>query len=191
MASRWYEADIERIIVTEDQIREKTADLAKQVAADYGSVSELLLICVLKGAVMFTADFARALGRYGPPLELEFMSASSYGQGTNSSGVVRLRADLDRDIAGRHVLVVEDIIDSGLTLSWLLKYLASKAAASVEVVTLFRKPEAIRSAPPLKYVGFDIPTEFVVGYGLDYRERYRELPFVGVLRPQAYARPGL
>jgi hypoxanthine phosphoribosyltransferase len=191
MPSRWYDGDLERVIVTEDQIREKTAELAKQVAADYGSVSELVLICVLKGAVMFTADFARELGRSGPPLELEFMAASSYGQGTNSSGVVRLRADLDRDISGRHVLVVEDIIDSGLTLSWLLKYLASKAAASVEVVTLFRKPGAIRSAPPLKYVGFDIPTEFVVGYGLDYRERYRELPFVGVLRPEAYARPDL
>jgi hypoxanthine phosphoribosyltransferase len=190
MASRWYDADIERIIVTEEQIREKTAELAKQVAADYASVSELLLICVLKGAILFTADFARELGRLGPPLELEFMAASSYGQGTNSSGVVRVRADLQRDIAGRHVLVVEDIIDSGLTLSWLLKYLTSQSAASVEVVTLFRKPGAIRSAPPLKYVGFDIPTEFVVGYGLDYAERYRELPFVGVLKPAAYDRPG-
>jgi hypoxanthine phosphoribosyltransferase len=190
MASRWYDADIERIIVTEEQIREKTAELAKQVAADYASVSELLLICVLKGAILFTADFARELGRLGPPLELEFMAASSYGQGTNSSGVVRVRADMQRDIAGRHVLVVEDIIDSGLTLSWLLKYLTSQSAASVEVVTLFRKPGAIRSAPPLKYVGFDIPTEFVVGYGLDYAERYRELPFVGVLKPAAYDRPG-
>lgn len=187
MASRWYDADIERIIVTEEQIREKTAELAKQVAADYGSVTELLLVCVLKGAVMFTADFTRELGRHGPPLVLDFVAASSYGQGTTSSGVLRLRADLDRDIAGRHVLVVEDIIDSGLTLSWLLKYLTSKAAASVEVVTLFRKPGAIRSAPPLKYVGFDIPTEFVVGYGLDYAERYRELPYVGVLRQGAYS----
>ena len=191
MPSRWYDEDIERIIVTEEQIRDKTVELARQVAADYGQVHELLLICVLKGAVMFTADFTRELGRIGPPLELEFMSASSYGQGTTSSGVVRVRADLDRDIAGRHVLVVEDIIDSGLTLSWLLKYLTSQAAASVEVVTLFRKPDAIRSAPPLKYVGFDIPPEFVVGYGLDYGERYRELPFVGVLKPSAYARSDL
>ncbi|MGH3681773.1 MAG: hypoxanthine phosphoribosyltransferase [Natronosporangium sp.] len=186
-SARWYEADIERVIVTEEQIREKTADLAKQVAADYGSAGELLLVCVLKGAVMFMADFTRELGRIGPPLELEFMSAASYGQGTTSSGVVRVRADLDRSIAGRHVLVVEDIIDSGLTLSWLLKYLDSRGAASVEVVTLFRKPEAMRSAPPLKYVGFDIPSEFVVGYGLDYNERYRELPYVGVLTPDAYA----
>jgi hypoxanthine phosphoribosyltransferase len=191
MPSRWYDADLERIIVTEEQIREKTAELAKQVAADYASVSELLLICVLKGAVMFTADFARELGRHGPPLALDFVAASSYGQGTTSSGVVRVRADLDRSLAGRHVLVVEDIIDSGLTLSWLLKYLTSQAAASVEVVTLFRKPAAVRSAPPLKYVGFDIPSEFVVGYGLDFAERYRELPFVGVLSPAVPARANL
>jgi hypoxanthine phosphoribosyltransferase len=185
---RWYDADIERVIITEDQIRDKTADLAKQVAADYQSVDELLLVCVLKGAVMFVADFARELGRCGPPLELEFLAASSYGQGTTSSGVVRLRSDLGRDIAGKYVLVVEDIIDSGLTLSWLLKNLASRAAASVEVVTLFRKPGAVKSAPPLKYVGFDIPTEFVVGYGLDYAERYRELPYVGILKPEVYTR---
>jgi hypoxanthine phosphoribosyltransferase len=188
MPQRWYDADIERVIITEDQIKEKTAQLAKQVAADYETVEDLLLICVLKGAVMFTADFARELGRLGPPLELEFMAASSYGQGVTSSGVVRILKDLDSDIAGRHVLVVEDIIDSGLTLSWLLKYLTSQAAASVEVATLFRKPAAVRSAPPLKYVGFDIPTEFVVGYGLDYAERYRELPYVAILRPEVYAR---
>lgn len=188
MHSRWYDADIERVIITEEQIRDKTAELAKQVAADYPAADPLLLICILKGAIMFTADFVRALGRHGPPLELEFMAASSYGQGTSSSGVVRIMKDLSRDIAGRHVLVVEDIVDSGLTLSWLLKYLAGRAAASVAVVTLFRKPGAVRAALPLAYVGFDIPTEFVVGHGLDYRERYRELPFVGVLKPEVYAR---
>jgi hypoxanthine phosphoribosyltransferase len=191
MHSRWYDADIERVIITEDQIRDKIVELAKQVAADYESVDDLLLICVLKGAVLFTADFVRELGRVGPPLELEFMAASSYGQGVTSSGVVRILKDLDCDIAGRHALVVEDIIDSGLTLSWLLKYLTSQAAASVEVVTLFRKPGAMRSAPSLKYVGFDIPTEFVVGYGLDYAERYRELPYVAVLKPEVYARDKL
>jgi hypoxanthine phosphoribosyltransferase len=191
MPQRWYDADIERVIITEDQIKDKTAQLAKQVAADYESVDDLLLICVLKGAVMFTADFSRELGRIGPPVELEFMAASSYGQGVTSSGVVRILKDLDSDIAGRHVLVVEDIIDSGLTLSWLLKYLTSQAAASVEVVTLFRKPGAIRSAPPLKYVGFDIPTEFVVGYGLDYAERYRELPYVAILKREVYSRTRL
>ncbi|HEY8474274.1 MAG TPA: hypoxanthine phosphoribosyltransferase [Natronosporangium sp.] len=188
MPQRWYDADIERVIVTEEQIKDKTVELAKQVAADYESVDDLLLICVLKGAVMFTADFARELGRHGPRLELEFMAASSYGQGVTSSGVVRVRGDLSTDISGRHVLVVEDIIDSGLTLSWLLKYLTSQGAASVEVVTLLRKPAAIKSAPPLKYVGFDIPSEFVVGYGLDYAERYRELPYVAILKPEVYER---
>jgi hypoxanthine phosphoribosyltransferase len=188
MQARWYGADIGQVIATEEQIRDKTAGLAKQVAADYQGAEELLLVAVLKGAFMFTADFARELGRLGPPLHLEFMAVSSYGQGVTSSGVVRILKDLDQDVEGRHVLVVEDIVDSGLTLSWLLRYLSSRGAASVEVVTLFRKPEAVRGALPLKYVGFDIPTEFVVGYGLDYRERYRELPFVGVLKPEVYAR---
>ncbi|GAA4679812.1 hypoxanthine phosphoribosyltransferase [Phytohabitans rumicis] len=185
----WYDADIDHVIISEAQIREKTAELAKQVSADYASIEDgLLLVCVLKGAVMFMADFARALGRFGPSIELEFMAVSSYGQGTTSSGVVRILKDLDRNIAGRHVVVVEDIVDSGLTLSWLLKYLASRSAASVEVVTLFRKPEAVKVPIPVKYVGFDIPNEFVVGYGLDFAERYRELPFVGVLKPEVYAR---
>ncbi|GAB3513603.1 hypoxanthine phosphoribosyltransferase [Phytohabitans suffuscus] len=185
----WYDADIDRVIITEAQIREKTAELAKQVSADHASVEDgLLLVCVLKGAVMFMADFARALGRYGPATELEFMAVSSYGQGTTSSGTVRILKDLDRDIAGRHVIVVEDIVDSGLTLSWLLRYLASRKAASVEVVTLLRKPEAVKVPIPVKYVGFDIPNEFVVGYGLDFSERYRELPYVGVLKPEVYAR---
>src|SRR5918998_4470252 len=153
----WYDADIDRVIITEEQIREKTAELAKQVSADYAeSTGGLLLVCVLKGAVMFMADFARALGRHGPPTEMEFMAVSSYGQGTTSSGVVRILKDLDRDIAGKHVMVVEDIVDSGLTLSWLLKYLASRSAASVEVVALFRKPDAVKVPVQVKYVGFDI-----------------------------------
>jgi hypoxanthine phosphoribosyltransferase len=184
----WYDADIDHVIISEEQIREKTLELAKQVAADYASADAVLLVCVLKGAVMFMADFARALGRHGPPAELEFMAVSSYGQGTTSSGVVRILKDLDRDIAGRHVIVVEDIVDSGLTLSWLLRYLESRSATSVEVVALFRKPDAVKVAVPVKYVGFDIPTEFVVGYGLDFAERYRELPYVGVLKPEVYAR---
>ncbi|WP_213454983.1 hypoxanthine phosphoribosyltransferase [Rhizomonospora bruguierae] len=184
----WYDADIARVIISEDEIREKTDELAKQVAADYGDTEGLLLVCVLKGAAMFMADFARALGRYGPPAELEFMAVSSYGEGTTSSGVVRILKDLDRDIAGHKVLVVEDIVDSGLTLSWLLKYLESRSAASVEVVALFRKPEAVKVNIPVRYVGFEIPNEFVVGYGLDYAERYREVPYVGVLKPEVYTR---
>jgi hypoxanthine phosphoribosyltransferase len=185
----WYDADIDRVIISEEQIREKTAELAKQVSADYADVADgLLLVCVLKGAVMFMADFARALGRYGPSTEMEFMAVSSYGQGTTSSGVVRILKDLDRDIAGRHVVIVEDIVDSGLTLSWLMKYLQSRSPASVDVVALFRKPEAVKVTVPVRYVGFDIPSEFVVGYGLDFAERYRELPYVGVLKPDVYAR---
>ncbi|MBO0869878.1 MAG: hypoxanthine phosphoribosyltransferase [Micromonosporaceae bacterium] len=184
----WYEDDIARVVVTEEQIRVKTEELAKQVAADYATVERVLLVGVLKGAVMFMADFARALGRCGRPVELEFMAVSSYGQRATSSGVVRILKDLDRDIAGRRVIVVEDIVDSGLTLSWLLRYLASRSAATVDVVALLRKPDAIQVQVPVKYVGFDIPNEFVVGYGLDFAEGYRELPYVGVLKPGVYAR---
>jgi hypoxanthine phosphoribosyltransferase len=182
----WYAADIDRVIVTEEQIRDKVEGLAKQIAADYADADSLLLVGVLKGALMFMADFSRALGRYGPPVEVEFMAVSSYGQGSTSSGVVRILKDLDRDIAGRTVIVVEDIVDSGLTLSWLLKYLASRSARSIDVVTLLRKPEAMRVAVDVRYVGFDIPNEFVVGYGLDYAERYRELTSVAVLKPSVY-----
>jgi len=187
MAASWYSDDIANVLVSEEQIREKTAELAKQVAADYAEVDGLLLICVLKGAVMFMADFSRAIG-LSRPVELEFMAISSYGTRSTSSGVVRILKDLDRDISGRHVVVVEDIVDSGLTLSWLTKYLQSRSAASVEVVALFRKPDAVKVQVPVKYVGFEIPNEFVVGYGLDFAERYRELPYVGVLRPEVYAR---
>jgi hypoxanthine phosphoribosyltransferase len=184
----WYDVDIERVVVTEEQLREKIDDLAKQIAADYAEHESVLLVGVLKGAFMFMADFARALGRQGRHVELEFMAISSYGQRATSSGVVRILKDLDRDIAGQHVIVVEDIVDSGLTLSWLLKYLASRSAASVEVVTLLRKPDAVKVDIPVRYVGFDIPNDFVVGYGLDYAERYREVPFIGVLKPSVYTR---
>ncbi len=145
----WYDADIDHVIISEEQIREKTAELAKQVSADHaGAEDGLLLVCVLKGAVMFMADFARAMGRFGPSTEMEFMAVSSYGQGTSSSGVVRILKDLDRDITGRHVLIVEDIVDSGLTLSWLMKYLESRQPASVEVVALLRKPDAVKVQIP-------------------------------------------
>src|SRR6185503_1163150 len=184
----WYDADIERIVVTEEQIRDKIEEMAKQVAADYAAVESVLLVGVLKGAFMFMADFVRALGRQPRRAELEFMAVSSYGQRTNSSGVVRILKDLDRDIAGMHVILLEDIVDSGLTLSWLLKYLESRSAASVEVVALLRKPDAIKLDVSVKYVGFDIANEFVVGYGLDYAERYREMPYIGVLKPSVYAR---
>jgi hypoxanthine phosphoribosyltransferase len=174
--------DIEAVLVTADQIADKTAELAKQIDADYAD-REPLLVGVLKGAAMFMSDLARALER---PSTMEFMAVSSYGSSTTSSGVVRILKDLDRDIAGQHVLIVEDIIDSGLTLSWLLRNLHSRNPASIEIVTLLRKREAVKVDVPVKYVGFDIPNEFVVGYGLDYAERYRDLPYIGRLKPSVY-----
>jgi hypoxanthine phosphoribosyltransferase len=182
-----YAGDIADVLISEQQIRDKVTELAAKVGADYAEQtqrSDLLLIGVLKGAVMFMTDLARALPI---PVQLEFMAVSSYGSSTSSSGVVRILKDLDRDIAGRHVLVVEDIIDSGLTLSWLLKNLNTRNPASLQVCTLLRKPDAIKvDVPAVRYVGFDIPNEFVVGYGLDYAERYRDLPCIGTLEPRVY-----
>ncbi|MDQ6936899.1 MAG: hypoxanthine phosphoribosyltransferase [Actinomycetota bacterium] len=178
------DADIESVVVTADQIRAKTVELARAIDADYAD-REPLLVGVLKGAAMFMSDLARALQR---PSTMEFMAVSSYGSSTTSSGVVRILKDLDRSITGEHVLVVEDVIDSGLTLSWLLKNLHSREPASVEIVTMLRKPDAAKVQVPVRYVGFDIPNEFVVGYGLDYAERYRGLPYIGVLKPSVYSR---
>ena len=174
--------EIESVVMSEQAIAERVRELAAQVDADYAG-REVLLVGVLKGAVMFMADLARALRT---PVSMEFMAVSSYGSSTSSSGVVRILKDLDREIADKHVLVVEDIIDSGLTLSWLLRNMRSRGPASVEVVALMRKPDAAKIEVPVKYVGFDIANEFVVGYGLDYAERYRDLPFVGLLRPEVY-----
>jgi len=175
--------EIESVLMSEQAIDDRVRELAAQVDADYAG-REILLVGVLKGAVMFMADLARALRT---PVSMEFMAVSSYGSSTSSSGVVRILKDLDREIADKHVLVVEDIIDSGLTLSWLLRNMRSRGPASVEVVALMRKPDAAKIDVPVKYVGFDIANEFVVGYGLDYAERYRDLPFVGLLKPQVYA----
>ncbi|HEY3608187.1 MAG TPA: hypoxanthine phosphoribosyltransferase [Pseudonocardiaceae bacterium] len=181
-----YDDDIASVLITEEQIQEKVGELARQVAADRPAkpVHDLILVGVLKGAVMFMTDLARSLS---VPVQLEFMAVSSYGSATSSSGVVRILKDLDRDIAGRDVLVVEDIVDSGLTLSWLCKNLLARNPASLEVCALLRKPDAIRVDVPVKYVGFDIPNEFVVGYGLDYAERYRDLRYIGTLDPKVYA----
>jgi hypoxanthine phosphoribosyltransferase len=175
--------DIEKVLISEEEIRSKLAELAAEIDRDYAG-REILLVGVLKGAVMFLADLARALRT---PVSMEFMAVSSYGSSTSSSGVVRILKDLDRDIVDKHVLVVEDIIDSGLTLSWLLRNINSRGPASVAVCALLRKPEAIKMDLPVRYIGFDIPSEFVVGYGLDYAERYRDLPFVGLLKPEVYA----
>jgi len=176
------DADIDAVIVTADQISVKIGELAKQIDQDYAD-REPLLVGVLKGAVMFMSDLARTMSR---PSTMEFMAVSSYGSSTTSSGVVRILKDLDRDIAGQHVLIVEDIIDSGLTLSWIKSNLESRKPASVEICTLLRKPDVVKVDIPVKYVGFDIPNEFVVGYGLDYAERYRNLRCVGTLAPHVY-----
>jgi hypoxanthine phosphoribosyltransferase len=164
--------------VTQEQIAQRISELAAEIDADYAG-RNVLLVGVLKGAIMVMADLSRAMS--SDPA-VDWMAVSSYGVGTKSSGVVRILKDLDTDINGRHVLVVEDIVDSGLTLSWLLRNLNSRGAASVEVCTMLRKPESARVEVRVKYVGFDIPAEFVVGYGLDYAERFRSLPYVGVLR---------
>ena len=182
-----YEGDIASVLISEDEIRRRTVELAEEIAKRYpegAPEGDLLLVGVLKGAIFFMTDFARALPI---PTQMEFMAVSSYGSSTSSSGVVRILKDLDKDIAGRHVLIVEDIIDSGLTLSWLLANLRSRGPASVEIATMLRKPEAAKVEVDVRYVGFDIPNEFVVGYGLDYAEKYRNLPFVGTLAPHVYS----
>jgi hypoxanthine phosphoribosyltransferase len=175
--------DVERVIVTEEQLQSKVAELAARVDADYKD-RDLLLVGVLKGAIMAMADLTRAMQRH---LDMDWMAVSSYGSGTKSSGVVRILKDLDRDITGRNILIVEDIVDSGLTLSWLRANLMSRGAESVEILAILRKPEAAKVEVDCKYVGFDIPTDFVVGYGLDFNEKYRNLSFVGVLAKHMYS----
>ena len=175
--------DLTQILVTEEEIHAKLEELAAQVAKDYAG-KDLLLVGVLKGAVMVMADFARRLPVNAP---MDWMAVSSYGASTKSSGVVQIRKDLDTDLHGRHVLIVEDISDSGRTLSWLLENFESRGAASLEVLALLRKPEAAKVQIDCKYVGFDIPNEFVVGYGLDYAENYRNLRDVAVLAPHVYS----
>ncbi|MFF8187303.1 hypoxanthine phosphoribosyltransferase [Microbacterium sp. NPDC016588] len=175
--------DISEVLLTEEQIHEKLAELAQLVVADYAG-KEVVLVGVLKGAVMVMADFARHLPLH---ITMDWMAVSSYGASTRSSGVVQIRKDLDTDITGKHVLIVEDIIDSGLTLSWLLENFASRGAESVEVLALLRKPDAMKVEVDCRYVGFDIPNDFVIGYGLDYAEKYRNLRDVAVLAPHVYS----
>jgi hypoxanthine phosphoribosyltransferase len=177
------EGDLTTTLVSESEIVAKLAELARRIEADYEG-EDLLLVGVLKGAVMVMADLARELRMQ---INMDWMAVSSYGTGTHSSGVVRILKDLDSDLHDRHVLIVEDIIDSGLTLSWLLENLRSRGPASVEICALLRKPDAAKVEVDVKYVGFDIPSDFVVGYGLDYAERYRNLRSVAVLAPHVYA----
>ena len=175
--------DLQEILVTAEKLDQRLNEMAAQIDADYQG-KEILIVGVLRGAVMVMADLSRKLHT---PLEMDWMAVSSYGSGTKSSGVVRILKDLDHDVNGRDVLIVEDIIDSGLTLAWLKTNLESRGAKSVKIATALRKPEAAKVDVEVSYVGFDIPDEFVVGYGLDYAEKYRNLPFVGTLKPSVYS----
>ena len=174
--------DLEKVLITNDQIQDRLAVLAEEIADQYEG-KDVLLVGVLKGAIMVMADLMRHL-RFSAPVD--WMAVSSYGSGTKSSGVVRILKDLDTDITGRHVLIVEDIVDSGLTLSWIRSNLESRRPASVEICTLLRKPEAAKVEIDCTWVGFDIPNEFVVGYGLDFAEAYRGLKDIGTLAPHVY-----
>ncbi|MCT7657964.1 hypoxanthine phosphoribosyltransferase [Mycobacterium deserti] len=186
-----YPGDIKSVLLSSEEIQGKVAELGALIGQEYRDAvdsngQDLLLVTVLKGAVFFVTDLARTIPL---PTQLEFMAVSSYGSSTSSSGVVRILKDLDRDINDRDVLIVEDIVDSGLTLSWLLRNLASRRPRSLRVCTLLRKPDAVRDDVDISYIGFDIPNEFVVGYGLDYAERYRDLPYIGTLDPKVYEQP--
>ncbi|ORA09061.1 hypoxanthine phosphoribosyltransferase [Mycobacterium arosiense] len=183
-----YPGDIESVLLTSAQIQARIAELGQEIGDYYRDIAtetgqDLLLITVLKGAVIFVTDLARAIP---VPTQFEFMAVSSYGSSTSSSGVVRILKDLDRDIEGRDVLIVEDVVDSGLTLSWLLRNLKTRRPRSLRVCTLLRKPDAQGAHVDIAYVGFDIPNDFVVGYGLDYDERYRDLSYIGTLDPRVY-----
>jgi hypoxanthine phosphoribosyltransferase len=176
-------SDIDRVVITEADLQGRLKELADQVTKDYEG-RDLLMIGVLKGAAIAMADMARLINRH---VEMDWMAVSSYGAGTKSSGVVRILKDLDQDVTGREILIVEDILDTGLTLSWLKANLESRGAKNVDILTVLRKPEATKIDVYAKYIGFDIPNEFVVGYGLDYNERYRNLPFIAVLAKHMYS----
>ena len=174
--------DVEKVLLSEDQLSQKIAELGEEISKDYQG-KEIVAICVLKGAILFMADLARAVK---VPMALDFMAVSSYGNGTSTSGTVRILKDLDNSIEGKHVLVVEDIIDSGVTLKYLLKNLKSRKPASIKLCTLLNKPERRRVEVDIDYCGFTVPDYFLVGYGLDYAEKYRNLPFIGILKPAIY-----
>lgn len=174
--------DIKEILLTQEQLAARVEELGDQISKDYQG-KEILMIGILRGAVIFMADLARAVK---VPVALDFMAVSSYGQSTSSSGIVRILKDLDEEVQGKHLLIVEDIIDSGLTLKYLLENLKSRNPASIKICTLLNKPERRKAEVPVEYNGFKIPDNFVVGYGLDYAEKYRNLPFIGILKPEVY-----
>lgn len=177
--------DISEILFTEKQLADRVGEIGAAITSDYADVADegIILISVLRGAAIFMADLARKIEL---PLEMDYMAISSYGNGAKSSGVVRILKDLSSQIEGRHVIVAEDILDSGLTLTYLLKNLSSRQPASIEVATLLRKKTLAQAKIDCKYIGFERPDEFIVGYGLDYAERYRNLPYIGILKPEIY-----
>ena len=174
--------DVESVLLSAEELAKRIEEIGAEISADYAG-KEILMIGVLRGAVLFMADLARAIT---VPVAIDFMAVSSYGSGTSSSGVVRILKDLDEDVEGKHVLAVEDIIDSGLTLNYLLDNLKSRKPASIKLCTLLNKPERRKVKVDIDYNGFDVPDYFVVGYGLDYAEKYRNLPFIGILKPAVY-----
>ena len=182
MKSHMMEQDIQKVLFSEEQLKARVAEIARQIDADYAG-KDLMLISVLRGSFIFMADLCRAIRL---PCTLDFMSVSSYGKGVSSSGQVQITKDLSEDISGRNILVVEDILDSGNTLSYLLKVLENRGPASIRLCTLLDKPERRVKPVEVHYTGFTIPDAFVVGYGLDYAERYRNLPYIGILKPEVY-----
>jgi len=176
--------DIAEVLISEEQLQNRIRELARDIQADYVDVENVLLLCVLKGAYIFLSDLSRLLDI---PHEVDFMAVSSYGSGTTSSGAVRIVLDLKQDITGQHVLIVEDIIDSGRTLAYMRRNLLARSPASLRICTLLNKPERREVDVPVDYLGFDIPDKFVVGYGLDYAQHYRNLPFIAVLKPEVFA----
>lgn len=174
--------DIEKVLISQEELASRIKTIGEEITADYDG-KEILMIGVLRGAVIFMADLARAIK---VPVAIDFMAVSSYGSSTTSSGIVRILKDLDEEVQGKHLLIVEDIIDSGLTLKYLLENLKSRKPASIKICTLLNKPERRKADVDISYNGFIVPDEFVVGYGLDYAEKYRNLPFIGVLKPEVY-----
>ena len=183
-ATHRLEEDVAEVLIGEEELQTRIGELAMEIEAAYRGIDDLILICVLKGAFVFLSDLSRKLKR---PHELDFMGVSSYGAGTESSGAVRIVLDLKEDIGGRNVLIVEDIIDSGRTLDYLRRNLLARSPASLRIVTLLDKPERREVEVPVDYTGFHIPNEFVVGYGLDFGEIYRNLPYIAVLKPEIFA----
>ena len=175
--------DVLRVLLSEDEIREKVRELGGKITADYKN-SNLMLVTVLKGAVVFLADLMRQID---VPAEIDFMVVSSYGSGVKSSGVVKIVKDLDVPLAGKDILIVEDILDSGLTLSYIKELLESRGPRSIRIATLLDKPSRRKVDLQADYIGFSVPDEFVIGYGLDYAEKYRNLPYIGILKPEVYS----